>query len=96
MGKSLALGNEGAGVVVDAGSNARHLIGKVVSAAGGRMYTHYRKVRASDVLPLPGGVSPKEGASAFINPMTALGMLSTMRLEGHTALVHTAAASNLG
>ena len=96
IGKSLPLGNEGAGVVVDAGRNVRQLVGKVVSTASGRMYTRYRIVPAAAVLVFPVGVTPKQAASAFINPMTALGMLSTMRLEGHTALVHTAAASNLG
>src|SRR5262249_3274581 len=95
-GKSLKMGNEGAGVVVDAGKDAKHLVGKVVAAMGGAMYTRYRKLRAADVLVFPAGVTPKQGASAFVNPLTALGMISTMRLEGHQALVHTAAASNLG
>jgi NADPH:quinone reductase-like Zn-dependent oxidoreductase len=95
-GKSLGVGLEGAGVVVDAGTETRHLIGKVVATMSGAMYTRYRKLRAADVLPFPEGVTPKQGASAFVNPLTALGMLSTMRLENHTALVHTAAASNLG
>jgi hypothetical protein len=96
MGKSMSYGNEGAGVVVAAGKDAEHLIGKVVGALAGRMFTRYRKLKASDVLVFPEGVSPKQAAAAFVNPLTALGMLSTMRLEGHTALVHTAAASNLG
>ncbi|MGF6904760.1 zinc-binding dehydrogenase [Paraburkholderia sp. GAS348] len=95
-GKSLAMGNEGAGVVVDAGENAKHLIGKVVGALDGAMFTRYRKVRARDALVFPEGVTPKQAAAAFVNPLAALGMLSTMRLEGHKALVHTAAASNLG
>ena len=96
MGKSMSYGNEGAGVAVAAGKDAEHLIGKVVGALAGRMFTRYRKLKASDVLVFPEGVSPKQAAAAFVNPLTALGMLSTMRLEGHTALVHTAAASNLG
>jgi NADPH2:quinone reductase len=95
-GQSLTLGVEGAGTVVDAGANAQHLVGAVVSAAPGQMYTQYRKLPASEVFPFPDGVTPQQGASAFVNPLTALGMLSTMRLEGHSALVHTAAASNLG
>jgi NADPH:quinone reductase-like Zn-dependent oxidoreductase len=95
-GKSLSVGVEGAGVVIDAGEHAKHLVGKVVGAIGTAMYTRYRKLRATDVLPFPEGVTPKQCAAAFVNPLTALGMLSTMRLEGHTALVHTAAASNLG
>ena len=96
VGKSLALGLEGAGVVIDAGANAQHLLGKVVSAGAGRMYTQYRKLPASEVVPFPDGVTAEQGASAYVNPLTALGMLSTMRREGHSALVHTAAASNLG
>jgi NADPH:quinone reductase len=95
-GKSLAVGLEGAGVVVDAGADAQHLLGKVVSSGAGRMYTQYRTLAASDVVPFPEGVTPQQGASAYVNPLTALGMASTMRLEGHSALVHTAAASNLG
>ena len=95
-GKSMSIGNEGAGVVVAAGKDGEQLIGKVVGALAGRMYTRYRKLKVSDVLVFPEGVSPKQSAAAFVNPLTALGMLSTMRLEGHTALVHTAAASNLG
>ena len=95
-GKSLAPGVEGAGTVVHAGEDAQHLLGKVVGAWGGGMYTRYRRLPARDVVPFPDGVSPKQAAAAFVNPLTALSMLSTMRLEGHTALVHTAAASNLG
>jgi NADPH:quinone reductase len=96
VGKSLAVGLEGAGVVIDAGAGAQHLLGKVVSAGAGRMYTQYRRLPASEVAPFPDGVTAEQGASAYVNPLTALGMLSTMRREGHSALVHTAAASNLG
>src|SRR5258708_23328971 len=96
IGKSLAVGLEGAGVVIDAGANAQQLLGKVVSAGAGRMYTQYRRLPASEVAPFPAGVTAEQGASAYVNPLTALGMLSTMRREGHSALVHTAAASNLG
>jgi hypothetical protein len=53
-------------------------------------------MRARDCLVLPAGVTPAEGASCFVNPLTSLGMIETMRREGHKALVHTAAASNLG
>jgi len=95
-GQSLTPGVEGAGTVVDTGEDAQHLLGKVVGAWGGGMYTRYRRLPARDVVPFPDGVSPKQAAAAFVNPLTALSMLSTMRLEGHTALVHTAAASNLG
>ena len=98
VGKSLPAGNEGAGTVVAAGSSpaARALLGRVVALAPGGMYTQYRRVSAAQCLELPAGVTAEEGASSFVNPLTALGMVETMRKEGHTALVHTAAASNLG
>ncbi|MFU8816942.1 MAG: zinc-binding dehydrogenase [Pseudomonadales bacterium] len=96
--QSLPAGNEGAGVVVAAGSSdaAQQLMGKTVAILGGAMYAEYRCIKAAQCLLLPEGTTPKEGASCFVNPLTALGMVETMRLEGHTALVHTAAASNLG
>jgi NADPH:quinone reductase len=93
---SMPVGNEGAGVVVAAGEGAEGLIGKTVAILGGAMYAQYRTVKAADALLLPDDVTPAEGASCFVNPLTALGMVETMRREGHTALVHTAAASNLG
>jgi NADPH2:quinone reductase len=96
--KPLPVGNEGAGTVVAAGSSsaAQALVGKPVGIAGGGMYAQYRAVDASACLVLPEGTTPKDGASSFVNPLTALGMLETMRREGHSALAHTAAASNLG
>jgi NADPH2:quinone reductase len=98
VGQSLPVGNEGAGTVVAAGASdaAQALLGKVVAAAGGAMYTQYRCVDLAMCLELPDGVATADGAAAFVNPLTALGMVETMRMEGHTALVHTAAASNLG
>jgi NADPH2:quinone reductase len=98
LGQSLPAGNEGAGVVVGAGASpqAQALLGRTVAAMGGAMYAQYRCVPVTDCLVLPPGVTPAQGASSFINPLTALGMLETLRREGHTALVHTAAASNLG
>jgi len=98
LDKSLPVGNEGAGTVVRAGSSsaAQALVGKTVAIAGGAMYTQYRTVDASACLVLPEGTTARDGASSFVNPMTALGMTETMRREGHSALVHTAAASNLG
>lgn len=96
--KSLPVGNEGAGTVVAAGSSpaAQALLGKMVGIAGGGMYTQYRVVDASACLVLPEGATARDGASSFVNPLTVLGMLETMRSQGHSALVHTAAASNLG
>lgn len=96
LGESMPVGNEGAGTVVAAGAGAEELIGKTVAVIGGGMYTQYRKAKLTDLLPLPDGVTAREGASAFVNPLTALAMVETMRAEGYTALVHTAAASNLG
>ena len=98
LGQPLPVGNEGAGVVVAAGSGAaaQALLGKTVALLGGAMYAQYRCVKAEQCLLLPEGTTPAEGASCFVNPLTALGMVETMRREGHTALVHTAAASNLG
>jgi NADPH2:quinone reductase len=96
--QALPVGNEGAGVVVKAGSSAaaRALLGRTVAVFGGAMYAQYRCTPAAFCLPLPEGTTPVEGAACFVNPLTALGMVETMKREGHTALVHTAAASNLG
>jgi NADPH:quinone reductase len=98
LDESMPVGNEGAGVVVKTGSSdaAKALLGKTVSIIGGAMYAQYRVVRAKDAMALPAGTTAADGASWFVNPLTALGMTETMRREGHKALVHTAAASNLG
>jgi NADPH2:quinone reductase len=97
-GQSMPVGNEGAGVVVAAGSDpeAQALMGKLVAIIGGATYGEYRTVAAGFALEMPDGTEPAQAASCFVNPLTALGMVETMRMEGHTALVHTAAASNLG
>jgi NADPH2:quinone reductase len=98
VGKSIPVGNEGAGTVVKAGSSpgAQALAGRTVAVAGGAMYAQYRCIDASQCLELPEGTPATAGASSFVNPRTALGMVETMRREGHSAIVHTAAASNLG
>ena len=98
LDQPMPVGNEGAGVVVRAGSSpaAQALLGKTVAILGGAMYQQYRCIKAAQCLVLPAGTTPAEGASCFVNPLTALGMVATMRAEGHKALVHTAAASNLG
>jgi NADPH:quinone reductase-like Zn-dependent oxidoreductase len=98
LDESMPVGNEGAGVVIKTGSSdaAKALMGKTVAMIGGAMYAQYRCLKVSECLPLPAGITPAEGASCFVNPLTALGMTETMRREGHKALVHTAAASNLG
>jgi NADPH2:quinone reductase len=96
LGQSLPVGNEGAGTVVAAGANVRHLDGKRVAMIGGAMFADYRRIAAKDVVVLPEGASAADGASMFVNPLTALGFAETAKREGHTAIVHTAAASNLG
>lgn len=98
LDQSMPVGNEGAGVVVKAGASpaAQALLGKTVAAIGGAMYSQYRAVAVQQCLELPEGTTPADGASCFVNPLTSLGMVETMRMEGHKALVHTAAASNLG
>ena len=94
--KSMKVGNEGGGVIVDAGKNVKNLIGKTVGVAGGAMYSQYRCLPAMSCLVMNEGTTSVEAASSFVNPLTALGFTETMKLENHTALVHTAAASNLG
>ena len=98
VGEAMPVGNEGAGVVIAAGESpaAQALLGKTVAILGGAMYAQYRTVKAESALVLPEGATAADGASCFVNPLTALSMVETMRAEGHTALVHTAAASNLG
>ena len=98
VGQPMPVGNEGAGVVVAAGSDpaAQALMGRTVATLGGSMYAQFKRVPAIACLPLNEGTTAAEGASCFVNPLTALGMVDTMRMEGHSALIHTAAASNLG
>lgn len=96
LGRSLAVGNEGAGTVIAAGEGAEALDGKRVAMLGGGMYADHRKLRVRDVVPLPDGASAADGAAMFVNPLTALGFVETAKAEGHGAIVHTAAASNLG
>ena len=98
VGDSMPVGNEGAGVVVAAGEapEAQALIGRTVGFVGGATYAEYRAVPAMMCIDLPDGTTAAQGASCFVNPLTALGMVETMRMEGHSGLVHTAAASNLG
>ena len=94
--QSMPVGNEGAGTVVEAGPGAEALLGRRVTLFGGATYAQFRTARAAECLVLPADANAADGASCFVNPLTALGMVETMKLEGHTALIHTAAASNLG
>ena len=96
LDQAMQAGNEGSGVVVDAGANAQQLIGKTVGVAGGAMYAQYRCVPAQSCLVMDDGTTPAQAASSFVNPLTALAFVETMKMENHTALVNTAAASNLG
>ena len=96
LDQSLPVGNEGAGVIVDAGHKTKELVGKTVGLAGGAMYSQYRCVPAANCLVMNPGTRAAEAASSFVNPLTALAFIETMKMENHTAIVHTAAASNLG
>ncbi|QGZ93531.1 zinc-binding dehydrogenase [Terricaulis silvestris] len=98
VGEAMPIGNEGCGTVVKAGAapEAQALLGKTVALLGGAMYAQYRCLPTAMCMELPVGVDPADGASCFVNPLTSLAFTEVMRREGHTALVHTAAASNLG
>ena len=98
IGQALPIGNEGCGVVVAAGAapEAQALMGKTVALIGGEIYAEYRCLAAQMCMPLPHGTAPEDGASCFVNPLTSLGFAETMKLEGYKAIVHAAAASNLG
>ncbi|MCL1044256.1 zinc-binding dehydrogenase [Shewanella electrodiphila] len=98
VGKATPVGNEGAGTVVAAGSSpaAQALMGKTVAVIGGGTYRQFICANVQSCLELKQGTTAKEGASSFINPLTALAMVETMRAEGHKAIIHAAAASNLG
>ncbi len=98
VGESMSVGNEGGGIVVQAGSSdaAQALLGKTVGFLGGASYSQYRTVKVAQCLALADGTSPRQGAACFVNPLTSQAMVETMRMENHKALVHTAAASNLG
>lgn len=96
LDQSLPVGNEGAGTVVAAGPGAEALLGKTVGMLGGAMYTQYRQLKARDCVPLPDNATAADGASMFVNPLTALAFTEVMKRDGYTGIVHTAAASNLG
>jgi NADPH2:quinone reductase len=96
LDQAMQAGNEGSGVIVDAGANAKEMIGKTVGVAGGAMYSQYRCVPATSCLVMDEGTTSAEAASSFVNPLTALAFIETMKMENHTAIVNTAAASNLG
>lgn len=98
LGEAMPAGNEGSGVVIAAGASpdAQALMGKTVALLGGAMYSQYRTLPAQMCMALPDGTSARDGASCFVNPLTSLAFVETMRMEGHSAIVHTAAASNLG
>jgi NADPH:quinone reductase len=98
VGQAMPIGNEGCGIVVAAGASdaAQALLGKTVALIGGEIYAHYRCLAAMACMPLPDGTAPEDGASCFVNPLTSLGFVETMKLEGYKGIVHAAAASNLG
>ncbi|MFT6292221.1 MAG: NADPH:quinone reductase-like Zn-dependent oxidoreductase [Ilumatobacter sp.] len=96
--KPMVIGNEGGGVVIAAGSSdeAQALLGKTVGFVSGDAYAEYRTVHVMSCMPMHDGTDPVDAGAPFVNPLTALGMVETMRSEGHTGLVHTVGASNLG
>jgi NADPH:quinone reductase-like Zn-dependent oxidoreductase len=98
VGQALMIGNEGCGTVVAAGESpeAQALIGRMVAMVGGDIYAEYRALPAMMCMPLPAGTAPEDGASCFVNPLTSLGFVETMKMEGYKGIVHAAAASNLG
>ncbi len=98
LDQPMPVGNEGGGVVIGAGESeeAQALMGKTVGALGGAMYGQYRTIKYHQCLAMNEGVSSVQAASCFVNPLTSLGMVETMRMEGYAGLIHTAAASNLG
>lgn len=96
VGQSLPAGTEGSGAVIKAGSNVASMVGRTVAVAGSGMYAQYRLLNAAECVVLPPGTTAAEGAACFVNPMTALSLVETMRMEGHQAMIHTAAASVLG
>ena len=96
VNKSLTVGNEGAGKVIDAGKDSKHLIGKIVSVSGGNTFSQYKCTDSFNCIEMKKGISAKKASSGYINPLTALGMVETARIEGHSAIIHTAAASSLG
>jgi NADPH:quinone reductase len=98
LNEAMPIGNEGCGLVVAAGESAeaQALLGKTVAALGGALYAEYRCLPAQMCMVLPDGTDPEDGASCFVNPLTALAFTEVMKAEGHSAIVHTAAASNLG
>lgn len=98
VGQAMPIGNEGCGIVVAAGASeaAQALLGKTVAMIGGEIYAQYRCLAAMACMPLPDGTAPEDGASCFVNPLTSLGFVETMKLEGYKGIVHAAAASNLG
>jgi NADPH:quinone reductase-like Zn-dependent oxidoreductase len=98
VGQAMFVGNEGGGTVIAAGSSeaAQALLGKVVGFLSGNAYATHRTLHVSSCLAMHDGTTGEQAAACFVNPLTALGMVETMRAEGHTALVHTVGASNLG
>ena len=96
LGQSMQVGNEGGGVIEAVGEKAKGLLGKIVGAAGGAMYSQYRCVPARNCLVMDDNITSVEAASSFVNPLTVLAFIETMKMENHNAIVNTAAASNLG
>lgn len=95
-GIPMPAGNEAAGIVVAAGEGAEHLLGKRIACVPGTAYATYALADTQMAFAVDDSVTAEQAASSFVNPMTALGFVETMKTEGFTGIVHAAAASNLG
>jgi len=96
LDQPMPVGNEASGTVIAAGPDLQELVGRRVAMIGGAMYAELRLVRRDACIVLPESATAAEGAALFVNPLTALGFVETMRAEGHKAIIHVPAASNLG
>jgi len=101
-------GWEGSGVVEEVGSGlaTQWLLGKRVAFCKasepndehkiGGAYAEYAVTYIKQVIPLDDSASLESGATYFVNPLTAVGMLKRAKELKATALILTAGASQLG
>jgi NADPH:quinone reductase-like Zn-dependent oxidoreductase len=95
-------GWEGSGTVVATGGGwfARTLMGRRV-ACGGQTdmdgtWAEYYVAAAPQCIPLHREIDFEQGATALINPLTAMGMLEMIRRGRHAAAIQNAAVSQVG
>eukprot|EP00924_Labyrinthula_sp_SR-Ha-C_P012840 augustus_masked-scaffold_12-processed-gene-0.7-mRNA-1 protein AED:1.00 eAED:1.00 QI:0/-1/0/0/-1/1/1/0/379 len=98
VGKTSTFGSEACGRVIATGSNAKDLDGKIVSLLGGPETIFGQKVVAHKLFCFVhnDGVDIRQAAASLVNPLTAVSLVEQAKADGHSAMVHTAAASNLG